>query len=181
MEIYVPSTKPEDWKRLLAQPDRHWKLGHSAMALARCWEEYKPRGWPPEIGRLLGTSADPVFAIPEYQTHLPGGERPSQSDLFILAEQAEGPFVVMIEGKVNEPFAPTLEERRADPSPGVQKRIAFLLETLELPPDIPGSIRYQLLHRTASSKMVVIECTLCDVFLMYPPAAEERHAETPLQ
>ncbi len=52
---------------------------------------------------------------------------------------------------MNEPFGPTLAERRADPSPGVQRRIVFLLETLKLPPDIPGTIRYQLLHRAASA------------------------------
>ncbi len=151
MQIYVPTTSPEQWKALLAQPDRHWKAGYSAMALARCWEEYKPRGFPPEIGRVLGTFCDPVFAIPEYKTDLPGGDRPSQSDLFVLAEQAEGLVTIMIEGKVNETFGPTLDERRADASPGVQKRIAFLLETLKLPPNIPGTIRYQLLHRAASA------------------------------
>lgn len=151
MIIYVPTSRPDDWKRLLAQPDLHWKAGHSAMALARCWEEYKHRGWPPEIGRHLGTFADPVFAIPEYQTRLPGGERPSQSDLFVLAEQSEGSLAVMIEGKVDEPFGPTLAERRANSSPGVQERIAYLLDVLGLPPDIPGTIRYQLLHRTASA------------------------------
>lgn len=36
--IYIPTTSPEDWRRLLAEPDKHWKRGYSARALACCWE-----------------------------------------------------------------------------------------------------------------------------------------------
>jgi hypothetical protein len=37
--IYVPANKPEDWQALLAEPDKHWKPGYSAVALAQCWME----------------------------------------------------------------------------------------------------------------------------------------------
>jgi hypothetical protein len=37
MQIYVPTTIAEDWKRLLAK-QHHWKQGRSAMAMALCWE-----------------------------------------------------------------------------------------------------------------------------------------------
>lgn len=151
MQIYIPTNGPEGWKSLLAKPDLHWKAGHSAMALARCWEEYKARGGPPEINRILH-SLPFLLAIPEFKVDLPpAGGRPSQTDLFALACESEGLVAISIEGKVDEPFGPTLDERRADPSPGVQERIAFLLKTLKLPPEIPGTIRYQLLHRTVAA------------------------------
>ena len=36
-KIYIPSTKPEDWQSLLAHPEKHWRKGYSAKALAYCW------------------------------------------------------------------------------------------------------------------------------------------------
>ena len=150
MQIYVPTTIAEDWKRLLAK-EYHWKEGRSAMAMALCWEGNKNVGGPPEVRKLLpGVSL--FLAIPEYRVDLPpAGGRPSQTDLFALGTSSEGLVAVSVEGKVDESFGPTLEERRGDSSPGVQERIRFLLELLGLPADIPGAIRYQLLHRSAAA------------------------------
>jgi len=142
MQIYVPTQNPADWKRLLAKAS-HWKAGHSAMALARSWEDAKKGGGPPEVRRVLGPLTL-LLAIPEFKVDLPPtGGRPSQTDLFVLAADRKGLVAISIEGKVNESFGPTLEERRADPSRGVHERIRFLLKTLKLPADIPDSIRYQ--------------------------------------
>jgi len=38
-KIYIPTTKPEDWQSLLADPEKHWRKGYSAKALAYCWQE----------------------------------------------------------------------------------------------------------------------------------------------
>jgi hypothetical protein len=150
MQIYLPTTIAEDWKRLLAK-EYHWKEGRSAMAMALCWEGNKDRGGPPEVRRLLpGVSL--FLAIPEYRVDLPpAGGRPSQTDLFALGTSSQGLVAVSVEGKVDESFGPTLEERGSDSSPGVLERIRFLLNLLALPSDIPGSIRYQLLHRSAAA------------------------------
>lgn len=150
MQIYVPTTIAEDWKRLLAK-EYHWKEGRSAMAMAMCWEGNKDSGGPSEVRRLLpGTSL--FLAIPEYRVDLPPvGGRPSQTDLFALGTSSEGLVAVSVEGKVDESFGPTLEERRSDTSSGVHERIRFLLNLLGLPAAIPGGIRYQLLHRSAAS------------------------------
>jgi hypothetical protein len=85
--IYVPTQSYEDWQRLLAQPDLHWKEGYSAMTLARSWEAADPQGFPPEVAATLATTDDPVLqdlsmliALPEYQVALPGGDRASQTD-----------------------------------------------------------------------------------------------------
>jgi len=70
--IYVPTSGPEAWRTLLADPARHWKPGYSARALATCWEA--ANGWPPEIAAVLRSSPEPaltsvelLIALPEYQ------------------------------------------------------------------------------------------------------------------
>jgi hypothetical protein len=35
--IYVPTQSFEDWKRLLAKPDLHWKAGYRSRRLSRCF------------------------------------------------------------------------------------------------------------------------------------------------
>lgn len=93
-----------------------------------------------------------LIAIPEYQVDLPGGGRPSQNDLFVLAKDAEGEMVsIAVEGKVAEPFDSTLGEWLKDASEGKKKRLEFIRERLALDLDIPGTIRYQLLHRMVSA------------------------------
>ena len=52
---------------------------------------------------------------------------------------------------MSEPFGPTLEEWRKDASPGKEERLNFICKQLGLNPSPPDSIRYQLLHRTASA------------------------------
>ena len=58
---------------------------------------------------------------------------------------------IAVEGKVSEPFGPTLEEWRKDASQGKEDRLEFICEQLGINPSPPGSIRYQLLHRAASA------------------------------
>jgi len=29
-KIFIPANKPENWKPLLAEPNKHWKTGYSA-------------------------------------------------------------------------------------------------------------------------------------------------------
>jgi len=93
----------------------------------------------------------PILAIPEFKVPLPGGVRPSQNDLFVLARGAKGPVSIMVEGKASESFGPTLAEWSADASQGKESRLRFLLSTLGLMENPAASVRYQLLHRAASS------------------------------
>jgi hypothetical protein len=58
---------------------------------------------------------------------------------------------IAVEGKVAEPFGETVSEWLQDASEGKRDRLAFLCNQLGLEPLIPGDIRYQLLHRTASA------------------------------
>ena len=155
--ILVPTHGPEDWKHLLAQPDRHWKAGYSAMALAHCWEAAKGE-FPPEVAGALKASRAPelenlelLLAIPEFQVQLDGGARPSQTDLLVLARGGHGLVCIAIEGKVAEDFGPTLAAKRTESDGGVPARLAQLHRVLDLPNPLPGEIRYQLLHRTAAA------------------------------
>ncbi len=157
-QIYVPTTSVEDWKRLLAKPDLHWKAGYSAMTLARAWEAAPLGRFPPEVDNILQTSGRNgwnalklLAAIPEFQVPLPGGQRPSQTDLLALARSPDGLVVVAVEGKVDEALGPTVGEKKAEKSSA--DRLKYLLKTLGLD-DCPDAVRYQLLHRAASALIV---------------------------
>src|SRR6266850_2764548 len=156
--ILTFTSGPEDWQALLADPTKHWKTGCSARTLAYCWEEAAAEGFPPEVSKALQQTDEaslreltPILAIPEFKVPLPGGVRPSQNDLFVLARGAKGPVSIMVEGKVSESFGPTLGEWRNEASQGKKQRLQFLLRTLGLMEVPTASIRYQLLHRAASA------------------------------
>ena len=90
-KIYIPARKPEDWRHLLAEPQKHWRDGYSAKSLALAW--HRNSGFPAEVRRIFDNSDYPVFrnaelllAIPEHKVPLPGGGNPSQNDLFALAK-----------------------------------------------------------------------------------------------
>jgi hypothetical protein len=82
----------------------------------------------------------------------PYGGHPSQNDLFIIAKGSDGELIaIMIEGKVSESFGPTLARWDYKSSKGKSLRYKFIKEQLGISDDIPGEIRYQLLHRTVSA------------------------------
>lgn len=153
-KIYIPATSAEQWKQFLADPEKHWQQGYSARTLAYCWQEAD--GFPAEIKATF--SASPYFhdiemliALPEYQVYLPGGSRPSQNDIWVLARNGINLVSIAVEGKVSESFGPTIQEWRMDSSPGKDKRLAYLCNELGLVSPLSDSLRYQLLHRTASA------------------------------
>lgn len=92
-----------------------------------------------------------LMVFPEHQVPLPGGARPSQNDCWVLARTPIGLVSISVEGKVSEPFGPTVGEWLNEASPGKNERLSFLSSALGLDTQPPGQIRYQLLHRTASA------------------------------
>jgi hypothetical protein len=152
--IFMPTSGPEDWKQFLAEPEKHWKTGNSAKALAHCWEE--SGDIPDEVRTVLArvpelAEIEALFCIPEHQVPLPGGSRPSQNDVWVLGRTPQGLVSIAVEGKVSESFGPTISEWFKDPSAGKEKRLQFLCHELEIgfPPE--KTLRYQLFHRTASA------------------------------
>lgn len=152
--VFVPSSGPGDWRALLAEPEKHWARRFSARTLAHCWEDAD--GFPNEIHRVLSqhpalANAEPLLIFPEWRVSLPGGSRPSQSDIWVLAKNQTDLISLTVEGKVDEPFDKTLSEWKADASRGKEARLSYLTDVLGITKPIPDTIRYQLLHRTASA------------------------------
>lgn len=167
-KIVIPSRGAEDWQRLLAEPEKHWRSGYSAKALAHCWEAAD--GFPPSVQALFDGSRfkafhglELVLGIPEHRVPLPGGRRASQTDLFVLARANDGLAAIAVEGKVAEPFGPLVREWIAPtpssvegepdvaPSEGKRERLAFLCSSLGLAADEVADARYQLVHRSVSA------------------------------
>jgi hypothetical protein len=153
-KIYIPTTSAEQWKQFLADPEKHWQRGYSARTLANCWQE--ANGFPDEIKETLSGSPyfqdiEMLLAIPEYQVSLPGGSRPSQNDIWVLARAGSNLVSIAVEGKVSESFGPTIQEWHMDSSPGKDKRLAYLCNELGLVSPLSDGLRYQLLHRTVSA------------------------------
>lgn len=152
--IYIPAQNADDWAQLLADPVKHWRTGYSARTLAYSWQNAD--GFPAEVLAAFSTNellADIqlLLAIPEHQVPLVGGSRPSQNDIWALARASTGLVSIAVEGKVSEPFGPTLSQWLAEGSEGKASRLAFLRRELNLNEALAGTIRYQLIHRTGSA------------------------------
>lgn len=156
-KIYIPTQSGTDWQRLLGKPSLHWKKGRSAMSAAACWEDSQPV-LPHEISSLLESGGDPalaslelILAIPEWEVDLPGGVRPSQTDILAITRNESGLVVLGVEAKVDEPFGPTIGDKKSGASNGQSERIAYLEKELGMGSPFDDHIRYQLLHRTVSA------------------------------
>lgn len=155
--IFVPTKTDTDWQCLLGKPKLHWKKGRSAMSAAACWEENHPF-LPSEITRVLEDGEDPALselellvAIPEWEVELLGGETASQTDILAITRNQSGLVILGVEAKVDEPFGPTLGEKKTGATQGQLDRIAYLEKELGRTEPFGNHIRYQLLHRTVSA------------------------------
>ena len=153
--IYKPTRGPECWQDFLADPEKHWKTGFSAKSMAYAWDTYK--GLPKRVSDALSAISDkiePLLVIPEYKVPMPGEGGASQNDAFLLARVGDQTAAIMIEGKVNESFGPTLKEWLKNASDNKLFRLNAIYETLGLSGDQSPALRYQLFHRTASAVLM---------------------------
>lgn len=148
-KIYAPTLGPQSWQALLADPVKHWATGYSARTLAHCWEAAE--GLPPEVARLFGSNAELLIAIPEHKVSLRDAGRDSQTDVFALVKSNNRITAVAVEAKVDESFGPTIRDWYVDPTPGKQRRLAFLCDVIGAAFPPPDDLHYQLFHRTASA------------------------------
>ena len=155
-KFYVLTEGVESWRKLLAEPGKQWKTGYSAKSLAYCWEEAQE--FPKSVLKVLKEcpyelfhSIEFLIGIPEHQITLPGARAASQNDIFVLAKSGNELISIAVEGKVSEPFGPSVAERKKDPSKGVKIRLGFLCDLLGITGKEIDSVSYQLLHRTASA------------------------------
>ncbi len=157
-KFFVPTEGIDSWKDLLADKEKHWKSGNSAFELAHYWET--AQGFPKEVAAVLDGAGVPalenleiLFGFPEYKVALPGGSRPSQTDLFVLARswKTGGLISIAVEGKVSESFGPVVSKWLEDARDGRKERLDFLCTKLGLTQSDVLDLRYQLLHRTVSA------------------------------
>ena len=88
--IYIPTTGTVQWAQLLAEPGRQWRQGYSARTLAYSWQE--AAGFPTEVKSILASvfpALELLLALPEHKVPLPGGSRPSQNDIWVLARSED--------------------------------------------------------------------------------------------
>lgn len=132
------------------------------MTSAAAWEAAADT-LPPEISRLLESTSDPrllaqrlIVALPEWQVALPGGVTTSNTDVLAVCRNALGLCILGVEAKVLEDFGPLLAVKRAEASMGQSERLTYLHNLLGVE-RFDDSIRYQLLHRTASALLMARE------------------------
>lgn len=183
-KIFIPSKKSDDWRSLLAK-EWQWKEGHSAMALANCWQE--ANDFPTSVKKVFEESNIDIFnkrielllALPEYKVNLPGGDTASQNDIFILANGDGCLISITVEGKVNENFGPIIAEWKVgdkDNKTNKTERLEFLLNELNLGNKPIEDIRYQLLHRSVSAIIQARKFnTKYALMLVHSFSAEYRH------
>lgn len=156
-QFYLNTISAEDWKNGLASPDKQWKKGFSARTLAYSWET--ANGFPDIVKKEFKicdfsffNNLNFLLGIPEYKVSLPGGNRDSQNDIFVLAKNNNNQLIsIMVEGKCDETFGPLFGEWYKNPSQGKKKRISHIKSILNIKNKISKDIRYQLLHRSASA------------------------------
>jgi len=149
--IVVPTDGPLDWKALLADPEKHWRSGYSAMSTAYSWEEAD--GLPAEIAAIFKNADNPALrdaklalAIPEYKVDLKGGTRPSQNDVFALMSCSDGLISMMVEGKAREDFDATLGDwKKRTSAKGVKDRLGDIMENLGLPAPVRKKLCIQII------------------------------------
>lgn len=154
--IHVPMQRPEDVIPHLGSPT-HWQPGRSAKSAADSW--FSNNAIPSSVARALATdpqfaSAQLIDAFLERGVDLGDGQRPSQTDVMAVIRAGDGLTILAVEAKVDEPFGPTVEEWLNDAKGGGEnrkRRLALICDTLGLSQEQIGSLRYQLLHRTASA------------------------------
>jgi len=150
-------TTLDEWRKFAPPqfPDRQWKIGRSAMELARAWVE---GCLPLEVEELLQSSPItkgfvPSCAWAELQTPLDGLDGNTRTHDLVVRGHVSGlkKFILAVEGKADESFDKTIAkrlaqvERKGIPS-GVPKRIFDLAQAVmhSTTNDVAG-LHYQLL------------------------------------
>ena len=161
----------EEW-RAHAPPkgkDRHWKDGRSAKESAKSWLAAAP-SIPVEIAETLSSHHE-IGSLCEWRAEpearvrfdkFPG--EPSNLDILLVGRDENGPIVVAVEAKADEPFGLKVSKRLSDARSWLQanprprsnrvKRIEQLLAALFGATTAQADVldlRYQLITLTAAA------------------------------
>lgn len=159
---YQPLFFPFEWRKLLADPIKHWKDGKSAKELVKLWASSDEL--PQSVRELFPKDEiNALFCFPEYSVPMPANGGASKNDLYVLARINSSLMVIMVEGKAGEFFGQLVsawyfeKQKNKDKGKNAANRLGGILTELGLSgydkPPYPkiGNLRYQLFHRTASA------------------------------
>lgn len=151
--LHLPLLEPEDVVLHLGQQERHWKAGRSAHALATQWSRINDL--PKSVAAILDSQemfrgAELIDAFLERQVDLGTVGRPSQTDLLAVVGLKDRIAVVAVEAKAGEPFGDRVRNWN-NGSKGKAARLSSLCVTLGISESAAQSLRYQILHRSASA------------------------------
>jgi hypothetical protein len=167
--FHIQIKEPKEIVPRLGKGERHWKQGRSAYELSTKWMQAE--GIPPSVEAVLHMVPEwrPVELLEgifERETDLPGRGRPSQTDLLAIVRLPSGNAVLAVEGKVDEPFGPlvddwlagrldaearAIEGGKGDGGANRKARLAGLCKSLCVDPGMVGKLHYQLFHRTSAA------------------------------
>lgn len=180
--LFIPTMGPSDWRRLLADSERHRVKGRSALELAVAWEAARRsvRGLPSPVANLFDSypplsGAALLLGIPEHQVSLKGGGHASQTDLWALLRGPVGLISMAVEAKAGEAFDKTIDQWLATAKPTSDRptRLKQLREVLGVHTELPGTLRYQLVHRAASALLEAERFNARDAVLLVQSFASD--------
>jgi len=151
----IPIEQPEEIIPRLGKQELHWKKGRSAYELSKAW--MSAGGIPQTIRNVLSQAPDWAEAkmlegIFERETELGSRGRPSQTDLLAVVSLENENAILGVEGKVDEPFGPRVDDWLAEAKDGNKlARLTALCGTLEVEVHSVGALYYQLFHRTCAT------------------------------
>jgi hypothetical protein len=167
--FHMPIKEPKEIIPRLGKGELQWKVGRSAYELSTTW--MRAAGVPASVRAVLQQapewqSIEFLEGIFERETGLPGRGRPSQTDLLAIVRLKGGNAILGVEGKVDEPFGPIVEDwLRGAPDEALAEegsskgagdsnrktRLEGLCATLMVDHGSVGKLYYQLFHRTCAA------------------------------
>jgi hypothetical protein len=157
--------KPDDWANVVGK--ENYVPKHSAFELAQSWQG-KKGNFPPSVQKAFDESRIKdlqdlkfQYAIVEHPIFLDTFKAPSRTDLMVYCQNANSEWAIIgVEGKAEETFGDpliqwtrdckTFSPNNTEPLPSRLNRLNFLNGLLGISFDPNSSVRYQLIHRTAS-------------------------------
>ena len=147
--LHVPLVEPEDVIPHLAKQELHWRAGFSARSgacsgMVEFPARFSGSGACGTQDRSRVCSGRVCRWVFEREVELGSPGRNSQTDLMVIAGLDDELGIIAVEGKVEESFAELVADWNS--TPGKQRGLAGLCETLGLDATQVGGIGYQLLH-----------------------------------
>jgi hypothetical protein len=143
----------DDWEVYSSPASKklNWVDGRSAKELAKVWMRKGSGQVPDELTSIFHSAPELGhieinLAIPEYKTKIDQYGTHRVHDLLLYGKSEHDKMVISIEAMVDEPFGPTIKDRKTNnrEHSNMDKRIARLTQALFYKKDV-SHLKYQLL------------------------------------